>query len=163
MISASSSNVNISLTVSISRPICSPVRRDGVPPPENGNHPVILHCIRTVLISSTSIFTYSSFFPFLRPDRKENHNMHIFSHKTEYEYIVLKVASAFLLFCAKAGTFPSETAPAFLYPLSVYLSSSFNTLINAFCGISTFPTWRIRFFPSFCFSRSFFLRLISPP
>ena len=24
-------------------------------------------------------------------------------------------------------------------------------------------TWRIRFFPSFCFSRSFFLRLISPP
>ena len=34
VISASSSNVNISLTVSISRPICSPVRRDGVPPPK---------------------------------------------------------------------------------------------------------------------------------
>ena len=44
-----------------------------------------------------------------------------------------------------------------------YLSSSFSTLINAFCGISTFPTWRIRFLPSFCFSRSFFFREISPP
>ena len=42
-------------------------------------------------------------------------------------------------------------------------SSSFSTLINAFCGISTLPTWRMRFFPSFCFSRSFFLREISPP
>ena len=49
-----------------------------------------------------------------------------------------------------------------VYPVN-YLSSSFSTLINAFCGISTFPTWRIRFLPSFCFSRSFFFREISPP
>ena len=44
-----------------------------------------------------------------------------------------------------------------------YFSSSFSTLMKAFCGISTLPTWRIRFLPSFCFSRSFFLRLMSPP
>ena len=31
-------------------------------------------------------------------------------------------------------------------------------LINASCGTSTEPSWRIRFLPSFCFSRSFFLR-----
>ena len=42
-------------------------------------------------------------------------------------------------------------------------SSSFRTLMNAFCGISTLPTWRMRFFPSFCFSKSFFLREMSPP
>ena len=45
----------------------------------------------------------------------------------------------------------------------IYLSSSFNTLIKAFCGISTFPIWRILFFPSFCFSSSFRLREMSPP
>ena len=42
----------------------------------------------------------------------KNRNNCIFSHKREYEYINL-------LF---------------------YLSSNFNTLINAFCGISTLPT-----------------------
>ena len=47
--------------------------------------------------------------------------------------------------------------------LKFYSSSNFNTLINAFCGISTLPTWRIRFLPSFCFSKSFFFRVISPP
>ena len=34
---------------------------------------------------------------------------------------------------------------------------------NASCGISTPPTCRIRFLPSFCFSRSFRLRVTSPP
>src|SRR5258708_24120261 len=42
-------------------------------------------------------------------------------------------------------------------------SSSFSTARNASCGTSTFPIWRIRFLPSFCFSSSFRLRLISPP
>ncbi len=31
------------------------------------------------------------------------------------------------------------------------------------CGMSTLPTRFIRFFPSFCFSSSFRLRLTSPP
>ena len=34
---------------------------------------------------------------------------------------------------------------------------------NAFCGISTFPTSFMRFLPSFCFSHSLRLRLMSPP
>jgi len=42
-------------------------------------------------------------------------------------------------------------------------SSSLRTARKASCGISTFPTWRIRFFPSFCFSNSFLLREMSPP
>ena len=51
----------------------------------------------------------------------------------------------------------------FITPFFFYSSSSFSTDINAFCGTSTLPIWRIRFFPSFCFSSSFFLREISPP
>ena len=34
---------------------------------------------------------------------------------------------------------------------------------NASCGISTRPTFFMRFLPSFCFSRSLRLREISPP
>lgn len=47
--------------------------------------------------------------------------------------------------------------------ISLRQLSSFSTLMNASCGTSTVPSWRIRFLPSFCFSRSFFLRVISPP
>ena len=42
-------------------------------------------------------------------------------------------------------------------------SSSFNTDINASCGTDTDPSCLIRFFPSFCFSNSFFFLVISPP
>ncbi len=35
--------------------------------------------------------------------------------------------------------------------------------MKADCGISTSPICRMRFLPFFCFSRSFFLRLMSPP
>ena len=35
--------------------------------------------------------------------------------------------------------------------------------MKADCGISTLPNWRIRFLPSFCFSRSLRLRVTSPP
>ena len=42
-------------------------------------------------------------------------------------------------------------------------SSSLRTAMKASWGTSTLPSWRIRFLPSFCFSRSFFLRVISPP
>ena len=37
------------------------------------------------------------------------------------------------------------------------------TARNASCGTSTAPTCFIRFFPSFCFSKSFRFRLMSPP
>ena len=41
--------------------------------------------------------------------------------------------------------------------------STFKTARNASCGMSTRPTLFIRFLPSFCFSRSFLLRVMSPP
>lgn len=42
-------------------------------------------------------------------------------------------------------------------------SPIFKAWINASCGISTFPNWRIRFLPSFCLSSSLRLRETSPP
>ena len=41
--------------------------------------------------------------------------------------------------------------------------SIFSAAMNASCGISTFPNWRIFFLPSFCFSSSLRLRVTSPP
>ncbi len=41
--------------------------------------------------------------------------------------------------------------------------SSFSTSRNAFCGTSTFPNCLMRRLPSFCFSSSFRLRVMSPP
>ena len=38
-----------------------------------------------------------------------------------------------------------------------------STLMKASLGSSTEPTCRMRFLPSFCFSKSFFFRVISPP
>ncbi len=42
-------------------------------------------------------------------------------------------------------------------------SSSFSTAMKASVGNCTVPRVRIFFLPSFCFSRSFFFRLMSPP
>ena len=42
-------------------------------------------------------------------------------------------------------------------------SSSLRTAMNASDGTATVPNVRMRFLPSFCFSSSFFLRVISPP
>ena len=42
-------------------------------------------------------------------------------------------------------------------------TSTFSAAMNASCGISTFPYWRIFFLPSFCLSRSLRLRVMSPP
>ena len=42
-------------------------------------------------------------------------------------------------------------------------SSSLSTAMNASDGTETVPKVRIRFLPSFCFSSSFFLRVMSPP
>ena len=40
---------------------------------------------------------------------------------------------------------------------------TFRTARNASCGMSTWPTRFMRFLPSFCFSRSLRLRVMSPP
>src|SRR5215470_9647923 len=42
-------------------------------------------------------------------------------------------------------------------------SLTFKTAKKASCGISTRPTFFIRFLPSFCFSSSLRLRVMSPP
>ena len=42
-------------------------------------------------------------------------------------------------------------------------SSNFRTAVNASLGTLTVPSWRILRLPSFCFSSSFFFRVISPP
>ena len=50
------------------------------------------------------------------------------------------------------------------YYLSFLVSvSPESAAMNASCGTSTRPTIFMRFFPSFCFSRSLRLRVISPP
>ena len=41
--------------------------------------------------------------------------------------------------------------------------SSLRTAMNASVGTWTVPRFRIFFLPSFCFSSSFFLRVMSPP
>src|SRR5690606_3262520 len=45
----------------------------------------------------------------------------------------------------------------------VFYSSTLRTATKASWGLSTFPTIFIRFFPSFCFSRSLRFRETSPP
>ena len=55
---------------------------------------------------------------------------------------------------------PSESSGS--QPASRY-SSTRSTARKASCGMSTRPTRFIRFLPSFCFSRSFRLREMSPP
>ena len=78
--------------------------------------------------------------------------------------------------CAKVlGRWPKTLArrvtrrPAMRVPrgqkklLFCYSSSSLRTAINASVGSWTEPRLRIFFLPSFCFSSSFFLRVMSPP
>ncbi len=48
-------------------------------------------------------------------------------------------------------------------PSSPGQPSILRAAMKADCGISTWPNCRIRFLPSFCFSSSFFLRVMSPP
>ncbi len=42
-------------------------------------------------------------------------------------------------------------------------TSTFSAAMNASCGMSTLPNWRMRFLPSFCLSSSLRLRVASPP
>ena len=41
--------------------------------------------------------------------------------------------------------------------------AAYVTARNASVGMETVPSWRIFFLPSFCFSSSFFFRVMSPP
>ena len=70
--------------------------------------------------------------------------------------------------CRPAPTLPRmRNHPDGSFDLSgwffLYHSSSLRTARKASVGIWTVPSWRIFFLPSFCFSKSFFLRVISPP
>ena len=47
--------------------------------------------------------------------------------------------------------------------VDTYSSSNLSTAMNASVGSWTEPRERIFFLPSFCFSSSFFLRVMSPP
>ena len=49
------------------------------------------------------------------------------------------------------------------YFLSFVSTSPESAAMNASCGTSTRPTIFMRFLPSFCFSRSLRLRVMSPP
>ena len=48
-------------------------------------------------------------------------------------------------------------------PINEAHTSTFKAAMKASCGMSTLPNWRMRFLPSFCFSRSLRLRVTSPP
>ena len=65
-------------------------------------------------------------------------------------------------FSSVSGACP-EQSRRMSFVFKNHSSSSFNTAMNASCGISTFPTIFKRFLPFFCFSSNFFLRVISPP
>ena len=79
--------------------------------------------------------------------RNKNRNMHTFLRNMGYEYIFRAISySVSSFFC-------------FIYSSSPSLS----TAINVSGGTSTEPSFLMRFLPSFCFSRSFFFLVISPP
>ena len=58
------------------------------------------------------------------------------------------------------GAAETQTANSGQPPLQL---SIFKAAMNASCGISTLPNWRIFFLPAFCFSSSLRLRVASPP
>jgi len=56
-----------------------------------------------------------------------------------------------------------DLAPRFAWRQPASQSPIFSASMNAACGISTLPNWRMRFLPSFCLSSSLRLRVTSPP
>ena len=67
------------------------------------------------------------------------------------------------LFHAERNVQVQPQRPIVITELAHDSSSSFKTAMNASVGICTVPSERIFFLPSFCFSSSFFLRVMSPP
>jgi len=72
-----------------------------------------------------------------------------------------------VLNCPQAGNYcisrPTGAARSRSQKARSHHSSSLSTARKASVGICTVPNWRIFFLPSFCFSSSFFLRVMSPP
>ena len=68
--------------------------------------------------------------------------------------------SAYLRTAIGSRDFMENRCAYFFFPSSSPVSS---TARNAFCGMSTWPIDFIRFLPSFCFSQSLRLRVMSPP
>lgn len=62
-----------------------------------------------------------------------------------------------------AGVPSNRGSPAACTTAETSQLSIFKAAMNADCGISTLPNWRIFFLPAFCFSRSLRLRVASPP
>ncbi|SFN77658.1 hypothetical protein SAMN05428984_0709 [Sphingomonas sp. OK281] len=90
-------------------------------------------------------------------------------HSTARESRRGKAASSDVTTEDELGRSPSSLAlasakPLRRLPLGAYASSPIlSAAINASCGMLTDPYSRIFSLPFFCFSRSFFLRLASPP
>ena len=66
-------------------------------------------------------------------------------------------------FISKAASYGATVLHICVSKYFVAYSSIFKTAINASLGTDTVPKDRMRFLPSFCFSSSFFFRVMSPP
>ncbi len=66
---------------------------------------------------------------------------------------------------AQFQTFAGMRMKDYFHPRLIHATYSpiLSAAMKASCGISTLPNWRMRFLPSFCFSRSLRLRVTSPP
>ena len=74
-----------------------------------------------------------------------------------------KYSRAVDFFTPAAPSLSAFAIIALSWALGLYSVPTFSTARNASCGISTRPTRFMRFLPSFCFSSSFRLRVMSPP
>ena len=68
-----------------------------------------------------------------------------------------------LYFISKVSSYGEAVLHICVSKYFISYSSIFSTAINASDGTDTVPKVRMRFLPSFCFSSSFFFRVISPP
>ena len=105
-------------------------------------------------------------------------------HEGKYRILLSMVASSSCLVscvCTKGSTAPGAPLPPCAQWVqrlrgktlladaggggirSYWSSSSFRTAMKASGETCTEPSWRIFFFPSFCFSSSFFFLVMSPP
>ncbi len=71
--------------------------------------------------------------------------------------------TAVLAAAATIAIISQSSPPCVIYWSLVLYFSTWRMARNASWGISTLPTCFMRFLPAFCFSRSFLLRVMSPP